>query len=97
MNSPVSIPGKNKTLSERITSNLPTEVAHTKIVAESHKYMIQGKPVGDLQFKLLTQKVATYKQETVSRLIENITNHKENIATVNSIIDNFNQHVKVRL
>ena len=39
-----------------LISNSITEVAHLKIVAETHNYTAQRKPVGEILFKLMIQK-----------------------------------------
>ena len=78
-------------------SNSVTEAAHLNIVAESHKYKVQGTPVDELLFKFLIQEAVIDTRATDSCLREKLANLETYITTVNSNIDTFNQHVKVNV
>ena len=55
-------------------SNSITKSSHLKIVAELHKYTVQGPPMGDILFKILMKKSAIDTRATGYHLRENLKN-----------------------
>ena len=55
-------------------SNALSEVVHLNIVVESHTYMMQGTPVGELMFKMLMQKSVINTRATSYQLRDNLRN-----------------------
>ena len=74
-----------------------TEEGKNKVLAETSKYTVQNELVGPLLFKLLIQKAIVDTRATASHMREQLTSLDAYMATVNSNVAVFNQHVKVNV
>lgn len=75
--------------------NSLTSEAHLKIITETDKYTVNGTPIGTALFKCLMQKTIIDTKSTTNHLRQELTTLDAYIATVNSDIPKFNNHVKI--